>query len=107
MVSHCSKLTHEIQGETAKNPEARTMRRRVFGRSESTSSKDKDSPSRNAKEPSTPISSVSPLDDNVSKHGNRKRSIDGTRGSDRLSIFGGAFTGSLGKTRKPPPRYSA
>ncbi|KAF8626727.1 hypothetical protein AX17_006493 [Amanita inopinata Kibby_2008] len=36
-----------------------------------------------------------------------KKSVDaGKSTADRLSIFGAAFTGSLGKSRKPPPRYS-
>lgn len=36
-----------------------------------------------------------------------KRSLDNPRPSDRLSLFGTAFSSSLGKPRKPPPRYSA
>jgi hypothetical protein len=38
------------------------------------------------------------------KHGKGKRSIDGGRSGERLSIFGGTFSSSLGKGRKPPPR---
>lgn len=34
-----------------------------------------------------------------------KKSGDGTRQGDRLSIFGTTFGGNLGKGRKPPPRY--
>lgn len=36
-----------------------------------------------------------------------KKSMDNVRPSDRLSLFGNAFSGPLGKSRKPPPRYSA
>jgi len=39
------------------------------------------------------------LDDGVSSSGK-------SGGGDRLSIFGTSFSGSLGKSRKPPPRYS-
>ncbi|KZV67293.1 hypothetical protein PENSPDRAFT_654221 [Peniophora sp. CONT] len=40
----------------------------------------------------------------------RKRSVDASKPAgdrDRHSLFGGAFSGSLGKSRKPAPRYSA
>jgi hypothetical protein len=43
-----------------------------------------------------------------SRH-SKKRSMDGNAVGDkkeRLSIFGG-ISGSIGKTRKPAPRYSA
>lgn len=42
----------------------------------------------------------------VSRHNKVKRSVDGGKGTDRLSLFGGAFNGSIGKSRKPAPRYS-
>lgn len=38
-----------------------------------------------------------------SRHTRAKRSIDGSKHSDRLSIFGATF--SSGKNRKPPPVY--
>jgi hypothetical protein len=41
-------------------------------------------------------------DDKSSKHSKGKKSLDGTSGKERLSIFGSA----LGKGRKPAPRYS-
>ncbi|EGO02305.1 hypothetical protein SERLA73DRAFT_178176 [Serpula lacrymans var. lacrymans S7.3] len=30
-----------------------------------------------------------------------------SKGSERLSLFGGSFGGTIGKSRKPPPRYSS
>lgn len=39
-------------------------------------------------------------------HRRAKGSLDNAKPSDRLSLFGTAFTGGLGKSRKPPPRYS-
>jgi len=38
-----------------------------------------------------------------SRHARAKRSVDGGRHGDRLSIFGSTF--STSKNRKPPPRY--
>lgn len=43
----------------------------------------------------------------VSRHSRGKKSIDGGKPTDRLSLFGGAFNGSIGKSRKPAPRYSS
>jgi hypothetical protein len=40
-----------------------------------------------------------------SRHARPKKSTDGGRHGERLSIFGGTFGGNLGKSRKPPPRY--
>ena len=69
--------------------------------------------SRKSKETSTLPSGVGQFDNgstvgssSTSRHGSRKRSLDGGRG-ERLSIFGGAFSGTLGKSRKPAPRYSS
>ena len=42
----------------------------------------------------------------VSRHSRTKRSIDGSKSADRFSLLGGAFNGSIGKSRKPAPRYS-
>lgn len=40
-----------------------------------------------------------------SRHSRNKRSVDASKGgSERLSLFGNAF-GSVGKSRKPAPRY--
>lgn len=70
--------------------------------------------SKNGKETiSTPISLTSTKRDSVeepapqpSTHRRSKRSLDGAKASDRLSLFGSAFGGTIGKSRKPPPRYS-
>ncbi|KAG7097532.1 hypothetical protein E1B28_004874 [Marasmius oreades] len=41
------------------------------------------------------------------RHARNKKSVDNGRSTgERLSIFGTTFGGSLGKSRKPPPRYS-
>lgn len=103
-------------------PSAAKQRRRLFGRSvESTSTaKEKgDTSSINnsttALSPSVPLAVATPrsprkrelLDDSSigSKHSRNKR--DGTtKGTERHSLFGGTFTTSLGKARKPPPRIS-
>jgi len=62
---------------------------------------------------STPISFTSTkrssIDESTSpskSHRRSKRSIDNAKPADRLSLFGTAFGGSLGKSRKPAPRYS-
>ncbi|KAG2042048.1 hypothetical protein BDR03DRAFT_889290 [Suillus americanus] len=105
-------------------PSVAKQRLHLFGRStESTSTaKEKGSTSSNnnsttALSTSVPLALavVTPrssrkqelLDDSSigSKHSRNKR--DGTtRGTERHSLFGGAFTASLGKSRKPPPRVS-
>ncbi|KAJ7601230.1 hypothetical protein C8J56DRAFT_912520 [Mycena floridula] len=102
---------------------AQTMRRRIFGRShDSKSSKDaKSTPGSPAPEKDLAV------DDDVTKekekngkdekdkekttgtgarHSRSRRSIDASTSKDRLSIFGTSFGGTLGKSRKPPPRYS-
>ena len=56
---------------------------------------DKDNDSVKEKEMSDKDSSI--------RHSRSRRSAD-SKPSDRLSIFGATFGGSLGKTRKPPPR---
>ncbi|KAF9653416.1 hypothetical protein BDM02DRAFT_3182935 [Thelephora ganbajun] len=62
---------------------------------------------------STPISLTSTKRDSIEEpgplsktHRRAKRSFDNTKPSERLSLFG-TIGGSLGKSRKPPPRYSA
>ena len=71
------------------------------------------SSSRGGKETiSTPVSLTSTKRSSVeepapSSHRRPKRSLDGAKPSDRLSLFGSAFSGTIGKSRKPPPRYSA
>ncbi|KAF8076889.1 hypothetical protein FPV67DRAFT_1715490 [Lyophyllum atratum] len=103
----------------------KSMRRRLFGRShESSSSKvDSSANSRHSKEGSVIASPTIPekvKDKNREKdkdkdalsvrHARSKKSLDGGKssggGGERLSIFGGTFTGTLGgKSRKPPPKY--
>ena len=40
----------------------------------------------------------------VIRHARSRRSVD-TKLADRLGIFGAAFGGTLGKSRKPPSRF--
>ncbi|KAG2143625.1 hypothetical protein DEU56DRAFT_791632 [Suillus clintonianus] len=102
-------------------PSAAKQRRRLFGRSteSTTTAKEKGDTSSNNNS-TTALSASAPLavtvassrkrellDDSSisSKHSRNKR--DGTtRGTERHSLFGGTFTTSLGKGRKPPPRTS-
>ncbi|EIW76259.1 hypothetical protein CONPUDRAFT_139675 [Coniophora puteana RWD-64-598 SS2] len=117
-------------GETATT--AAKQRRRLFGRSmESTSStnsktkekerdkdKDKDKEKereRDSSKDDAPSISPAPrprkrqsLDDaSISSRHRKKTSMDGNKGSERLSMFG-HFSGSLGKgNRKPPPRVTS
>ena len=85
-------------------------RRRLFGRSHDSTF------SRNSKEVSNSGASsvqASPVvkdtfvdkDKELKTQVRPKKSMEKT-GSERLSIFGATFSGSLGKGRKPPPRYS-
>ncbi|KAF9445830.1 hypothetical protein P691DRAFT_244057 [Macrolepiota fuliginosa MF-IS2] len=95
---------HMSDGEI---PPTSRMRRRLFGRSHDSAS----SSLRHSKDMS-PMGSPIPEREKEkdkeregsvsSKHGKSKRSVDGGKGSERLSIFGGTFGGSL-KGRKPPP----
>ncbi|KAG6827636.1 hypothetical protein H0H93_015469 [Arthromyces matolae] len=107
------------------------MRRRLFGRSFDSASTKLDSSSRHSREGSMSISlkgsSASPTiaengtvksrekekekDKEKEKEKEKKpKKAEGSAGKsagERLSIFGSTFTGSLGKARKPPPRYPA
>ncbi|GLB34278.1 putative sterile alpha motif containing protein [Lyophyllum shimeji] len=105
-------------GEAVQN---KSMRRRIFGRSHDSSiSKASSTNSRHSKDGSiTAPSTIAEKDNSREKdkdkdkdssstrHGRSKKSVDGGKGGERLSIFGGTFPGTLGKNRKPPPRYSA
>lgn len=99
-----------------------SMRRRIFGRShDSSASKASSANSRHSKDGS--IMALSPLipekekskdkdkdkdkDSSSARHARSKKSLDGGKGGERLSIFGGTFPGTLGKSRKPPPKYPA
>lgn len=109
-----------LQTEATNNPDAKVKRRRLFGRStESSSLKEKasslkDSSSRHSRDLQTPPVSASPRDAKpefsedvppMRRH-SKKKSTDERKASDRLSLFGSPFSGTLGKTRKPPPRLS-
>ncbi|KAF8513895.1 hypothetical protein JB92DRAFT_2830233 [Gautieria morchelliformis] len=117
-----------VQSETetaAGHPPTHPKRRHFLGRSfESGSSRgDKDNASRKSNDVTSPLSSIpnspsirgektsSAADDGVAstvgvgmrpQHVKGKRSVDGSKGSERLSFF----STTLGKARKPPPRYS-
>ncbi|KAF8806186.1 hypothetical protein BYT27DRAFT_7191502 [Phlegmacium glaucopus] len=114
---------HMSDGELALNPTS--MRRRLFGRSHesaisilNSSSRSKESPfsspalrdspdkeikdkhsNKNLKEKDKETSSTK---DTAGRHARSKKSMD-SKHSDRLSIFGTTFVGTLGKHRKPPP----
>ena len=97
------------------------MRRRIFGRSHDSAASIMNSSSRSKGSPpkGSPLSSPTVLDnDNESvkeramsdkdssigiRQARSRRSGDSKPG-DRLSIFGATFGGTLGKSRKPPPR---
>lgn len=90
------------------------MRRRLFGRSHDsaasggklTGSKDPSPSVREADKDNVPgKEKESPR--NSGSFGTRKgkKSSDGGKHGDRLSIFGGSFVGPLTKHRKPPPRF--
>ena len=81
-----------------------TKGRGLFGRQGSSSSTGN---VRKSPEVTTPRSDISQLSDGArSRPQPRKRSLDTAREGSRLSIFGNTFAGTLGKARKPPPRYS-
>lgn len=101
--------------------DAKGKRRRLFGRStESGSLKEKapsvkDNASRHSKEstpaiPAVPAQSPSPSEtaDEVvpMRRPSKKKGSDEKRHGDRLSLFGGSFSGTLGKGRKPVPKLS-
>ncbi|KAH8096600.1 hypothetical protein BXZ70DRAFT_945297 [Cristinia sonorae] len=90
-------------------------RRRLFGRSaESSSLKEKasslkDSSSRHSKDlTGTPLSGTTTLASEEVSTRRPKKATGGEerKASDRLSLFGNSFSGTLGKSRKPPPRLS-
>ena len=110
-----------LQGEAL--PTSTSMRRRLFGRSHDSAISGKDSAkestkgsgdSRHSKEGLSPVSLLADKEKEKdkdsastnSRHTRNKKSVDGTKHDNRLSIFGTLSTGNLGKSRKPPPRYS-
>lgn len=106
------------------NQDSKAKRRRLFGRStESASLKEKAASLKEVKEtnssrhskdstavvtPSDSHSKISIGDEAPPKRRHsKKRSTDERKASDRLSLFGGSFTGAIGKkARKPVPRLS-
>ncbi|TFK94901.1 hypothetical protein K466DRAFT_579615 [Polyporus arcularius HHB13444] len=94
----------ESESIRGKDPKSR---RRLFGRS-SGSLKDKDNASNHSAGTSlnSPLPSSSPVDDSapVRRRSKSTKSIDERKASDRLSLFGSSFTGTLGKHRKPAPK---
>ncbi|KAK0230188.1 hypothetical protein IW262DRAFT_1336895 [Armillaria fumosa] len=103
---------------------SRSVRRRLFGRSQDSENSGKDSGSRASKDGISPSSSVLPVfadkdkdrakdktkdkykDKDGGRHGRKQRSVDVGKSGERLSLFAGSFGGTLGKSRKPPPKYS-
>ncbi|KAG1752394.1 uncharacterized protein EDB91DRAFT_1343464 [Suillus paluster] len=101
---------------------AAKQRRRLFGRSMESSSTAKEKgetssnnnsttalPTPSSLAVSSPRSRKRDLVDDssiTSKH-NRNKRDSATKGTERHSLFGGTFTTSLGKSRKPPPRITA
>ncbi|KAG5716742.1 Protein pob1 [Termitomyces sp. T112] len=99
-----------------------SMRRRLFGRSyDSNNSSKLDSSSRHSRDGSisgkgsfsirtspTALENGKGKDKEKEREKKSKRSGDSATGKntgDRLSIFGSTFGGTLGKGRKPPPKY--
>lgn len=125
---HTSSLTYptlcRIQTESAQAIDTRSRRRKIFGRSTgSQNSEQKENGSRNSKEnqrepgPATPVSMSTSMpgspstkrpstDDGIAKlPQRRKRSVDASKPTDRLSLFGGTL--SLSRARKPAPRVQS
>ncbi|KAK1225314.1 hypothetical protein PQX77_011732 [Marasmius sp. AFHP31] len=118
----------EALSENEAAPTTSSSRRRFFGRSIDSSRSlgsgsrspiigdresmveslkgDKDKEKDKEKEKDKDASSIATS--SSTRHARQKKSVDNGRpgGGERLSIFGSAFSGSLGKSRKPPPRYS-
>ncbi|GJE87501.1 hypothetical protein PsYK624_035840 [Phanerochaete sordida] len=99
--------------------DAKAKRRRLFGRStESASIKEKapsvkDNASRHSKESSPAIPAQSPNPSEaasdvalIRRRPSKKKGSEEKRHGDRLSLFGGSFSGTLGKGRKPVPKLS-
>ncbi|KAI1795003.1 hypothetical protein LXA43DRAFT_993043 [Ganoderma leucocontextum] len=103
-----------VLSETEGMAKESKSKRRLFGRTtDSGSFKEKDAEStRSGGTPvNSPPSSSSPVDEAapVRRRSKGSKSVDdnNNRKSDRLSLFGASFTGTLGKHRKPAPRLSS
>ncbi|KAF8138820.1 hypothetical protein EV363DRAFT_1580521 [Boletus edulis] len=106
----------QSDGETA--PPSSKSRRRLFGlSSDSHGSSGKETPGEYRRSVSPMAVSATPRlsrresqeDDNVApRHARFKRTTDVVKGgTERLSLFGGTFTTSLGRSRKPAPRVTS
>lgn len=103
------------QSEIPNTGSSKNSKKKVFGRSfESNGSFFREAGENGKDTASTPVSLTSTKHDATEEPAqppkvNRrpKKSIDNARPVDRLSFFGSSFSGQLGKSRKPPPRYSA
>ena len=109
--NHCEdQFGVDTQSEVPNTGSSRNSKRRnVFGRSVESSGSHETG--ENGKDvTSTPISYTSTkrdsVEDSPKAQRRTKRSFDNKSG-DRRSLFGSAFGGNIGKTRKPPPRISA
>ena len=78
------------------------MRHRIFRRSHD-SKPDSPSNPRHSRETTASSAPASPDKDVV--RDKRERPRTSGKGSERLSIFGNSFGGTLGKSRKPAPKY--
>jgi len=78
-----------------------SMRHHIFRRSQD-SKPESPSNSRHSRETSGVPASP---DKDVAKDKDKERNRNSGKGSERLSIFGGSFGGTLGKSRKPAPKY--
>lgn len=104
-----------IQSEIPNTGSSKNSKKKMFGRSFESNGSLFQEASENGKDTAlTPTSLTSTKGDSTEEPApfprvNRraKKSMDNIRPSDRLSLFGNAFSGPLGKSRKPPPRYSA
>jgi len=113
--NHSGRLIRYWQSEIPNTGSSKNSKRKVFGRSfESNGSLFQEAGENGKDTASTPISLTPSKQDSIEEpvplpkaYRRAKKSIDNARPSDRLSLFGNAFSGPLTKSRKPPPRYSA
>jgi hypothetical protein len=90
-------------------------RRRLFGRSHDSAASRADSAAASrttsasaaSSAQASPVVKDSALDKDVKTFIRPKKTSEVKSGTERLSIFGATFPASLGKGRKPPPKYSA
>ncbi|OCH94505.1 hypothetical protein OBBRIDRAFT_747510 [Obba rivulosa] len=98
------------RGLFTRSLESGSIKERTSSIKESTGCHSKD----DSASPATPPVASSPSDQKgdvdkpevTRRHSKGKRSVD-EQHHHRISLFGGSFSGTLGKSRKPPPRLSA